>query len=85
MKEGLLKYCIDDRFSYKRKFVEGVLSVDKLGENSYIVTELFSYPHDVTLDEMIYHVSRINSDIETWELIDSDGYRIEFDDEFDVN
>jgi hypothetical protein len=34
---------------------------------------------------MIYHVSRINSDIETWELIDSDGYRIEFDDEFDVN
>lgn len=85
MNKGLLKYCIDDRFSYKRKFVEGVLDVEKLGENSYIVTEEFSYPDGVTIDEVSYHVGRINSDIETWELIDCDGYRVEFDDEININ
>lgn len=85
MNKGLLKYSIDDRFSYRRSFDTGVLSVDKLGLNTYIVTEEFEYPEDVTIDEMRYHVGKINPDIETWELIDGDGYRVEFDDELNIN
>jgi hypothetical protein len=85
MSKGLLKYSIDDRFAYRRSFKEGVLSVDELGLNTYVVTEEFEYPDGVTIDEMCYHVGRINSDIETWELIDCDGYRVEFDDDLNIN
>ena len=45
---GIIKYLIDDRFAYKRGFIDGVI-VDKLGTNSYMVTEPFEYVEGFTI------------------------------------
>jgi hypothetical protein len=75
---GIIKYLIDDRFAYKRGFTEGVV-VDKLGANSYMVSEPFDYVEGITFEEVEYRLGVINRDIETWVLYDSDGYPVEFE------
>lgn len=75
---GIIKYLIDDRFAYKRSFNEHVV-VDKLGTNSYMVSEPFEYVEGITFEEVEYRLGVINRDIETWVLYDGDGYVIEFE------
>lgn len=75
---GIIKYLIDDRFAYKRSFTEGVI-VDKLGTNSYMVSEPFEYVEGITFEEVEYRLGVINRDIETWVLYDCDGYPVEFE------
>ena len=75
---GIIKYLIDDRFAYKRGFTEGVV-VDKVGTNSYMVSESFEYVEGITFEEVEYRLGVINRDIETWVLYDGDGYPVEFE------
>lgn len=75
---GVIKYLIDDRFSYQRSFNDNV-TVNRMGTNSFMVTELFEYSEGITFEEVETRLGMINNDIETWVLYDCDGYAIEFE------